>query len=89
MYEIKFDHDAPGIPEVIGITDARADEIIEHIAQAYEKTETHTTFMERAISLSDPKNEAEIFFIGYAIGMIMERQIKSAKDALAQVIADL
>lgn len=89
MYEIKFDHDAPGIPEVIGITDARADEIIEHIAQAHEKTETHTTLMERAISLSDPKNEAEIFFIGYALGMITERQIKSAKDALAQVIADL
>ena len=89
MYAIKFDHDAPAIPEVIGITDARADEILEHIAQAHEKTETHTTFMERAISLSDPKNEAEIFFIGYAIGMIMERQIKSAKDALAQVIADL
>lgn len=89
MYAIKFDHDAPAIPEAIGITDARADEILNRIAQANENAETHTTFMEEAIGLSNPKNEAEMFFIGYALGMIMERQIESAKAALVQIIADL
>ena len=45
--------------------------------------------MEEAIGLSNPKNEAEMFFIGYALGMIMERQIESAKAALVQIIAGL
>ena len=81
MYEIKFNHDAPNIPELIGITIARSDEIIERIDEADKQTETHNVFMEEAIRLADPKNEAELYFVGYAVGRIMQRKSSARKRA--------
>lgn len=77
------------VNEVLGVSEKRADELIELFHKALHKHSTWTEVLEYVKKSSDIKGEGDFAYMGYMFGRLYERHDGRSKNILTTILGGI
>lgn len=84
MQKFAFNQVGKDIPEVIGMTGQRAEEIINAVRRAAIDSDDIGELMENGINATHPKNVVEAMYLGYIIRAVATSGVQKPLQGLIQ-----